>query len=290
MHHAGMDMTDTPFLARIEAVRDTLTASESRVADLVLSNPNLATQLSISQLARQAGVSEPSVARFCKSVGFSGIKEFKLQLARSLGGAPPVDRLIFADETAGSAAFKVIDRSIRALTHLRDTLDSALLAEAARLIAQAGRLEFYGQGNSGIVALDGQHKFFRMGLATGAYSDPHIHAMSAALLGRGDVVVAISASGRTLDLLRSIEIAKDAGASIIGITTRGSPLMRLCDVAIAVDTDQEEDPYSPSASRLLHLEVLDMLAVLVALELGPGLLGKVRRVRQMVSDKRAPGK
>jgi RpiR family transcriptional regulator, carbohydrate utilization regulator len=277
---------ETPLLARIEAARDTMTASEVKVAGLILSSPNLATQLSISQIAEQAGVSEPTVARFCKAVGFSGIKEFKLQLARALGGAAPAARLELKDETAGSAAFKVIDRSIRALTNMRDTLDSALLAEAARRIARAGRLEFYGQGNSGIVALDGQHKFFRMGLATGAYSDPHVHAMSAALLKHGDVVIAISASGRTLDLLRSIEIAKEAGASIIGITTRGSPLMRLCDVAIAVDVDQEDDPYSPSASRLLHLEVLDMLAVLVAIELGPGLLGKVGQVRQLLAEKR----
>jgi RpiR family transcriptional regulator, carbohydrate utilization regulator len=198
-----MNETETPFLARIEAARDRMTASESKVASLVLSKPNLATQLSISQMADQAGVSEPSVARFCKAIGFSGIKEFKLQLARSLArslGGSAAAKLVFADETAGSPAFKVIDRSIRAETNLRDTMDSGLLAGAAKHIARAGRLDFYGQGNSGIVALDGQHKFFRMGLATGAYSDPHVHAISAALLNPGDVVIAVSDSDRTLDL------------------------------------------------------------------------------------------
>lgn len=275
-------------LTRVEAVRDQLTASEAKVANVILSNPNLATELSISMLAAQAQVSEPSVARFCKAMGFSGLKEFKLQLARALGGAQmqPSALQVSADDTAGSAAAKVIERSIQALVNLRDTLDGGLLAVAAQRIARARRLEFYGQGNSGIVALDGQHKFFRMGLATGAYSDPHVHAMSAALLGPQDVVVAISASGRTLDLLRSIEIAKEAGAFAVGITTRASPLTRLCDVTIAVDVDEGPDPFSPMTSRLLHLEVLDMLAVLVALELGPGLLGSVKRVRDTVADKR----
>ncbi len=280
---------DSPLLTRIEASRDQLTSSEARVANVILSNPNLAVELSISAMATQAGVSEPTVARFCKSIGFSGLKEFKLQLARSLGGvrAPSTHAPVSAGDSAGSAAVKVIDRSIQALGNLRDTLDSGLLAEAARHIATARRLEFYGQGNSGIVALDGQHKFFRMGLPTGAYSDPHVHAMSAALLTPGDVVVAISASGRTLDLLRSIEIARESGAYVIGVTTRGSPLMRLCNVTIAVDVDQDDDPYSPMTSRLLHLEVLDMLAVLVALEMGPGLAGNVKRVRQTIADKRA---
>ncbi len=280
---------DSPLLTRIEASRDQLTSSEARVANVILSNPNLAVELSISAMAAQAGVSEPTVARFCKSIGFSGLKEFKLQLARSLGGAQTATphTPVSAGDSAGSAAMKVIDRSIQALGNLRDTLDSGLLAEAARHIASARRLEFYGQGNSGIVALDGQHKFFRMGLPTGAYSDPHVHAMSAALLKPGDVVVAISASGRTLDLLRSIEIARESGAYVIGVTTRGSPLMRLCNVTIAVDVDQDDDPYSPMTSRLLHLEVLDMLAVLVALEMGPGLAGNVKRVRQTIADKRA---
>jgi RpiR family carbohydrate utilization transcriptional regulator len=282
-----MKDNDISLLTRIEAARDHLTASEARVAAIILGNPNLATELAISALAQQAGVSEPTVARFCKALGFSGLREFKLQLARSLGGASAVAaQPVSGEDSAGSAGVKVIDRAIQALTALRDTLDGRVLAEAARRIARARRLEFYGQGNSGIVAQDGQHKFFRMGLATGAYSDPHVHAMSAALLGTTDVVVAISASGRTLDLIRSIEIAKQAGAFVIAITTRASPLTRICDLTIAVDVEEDQDPYSPMTSRLLHLQVLDMLAVLVALEMGQEMLGAVQRVRRTVADKR----
>ncbi len=111
--------------------------------------------------------------------------------------------------------------------------------------------------------------------------------MSAALLKPGDVVVAISASGRTLDLLRSIEIARESGAYVIGVTTRGSPLMRLCNVTIAVDVDQDDDPYSPMTSRLLHLEVLDMLRRARGAGDGAGPRGNVKRVRQTIADKRA---
>lgn len=277
-------------LTRIEAALDHLTPSEARVGALVLSNPNLAVELSISALAERAQISQPSVARFCKAIGFAGFKEFKLHLARSLGGqVAQAPTPVTADDTAGSLAIKVMDRAIKALTDFRDSLDGALLKDAAARIARAKRLEFYGQGNSGIVALDGQHKFFRLGIPTGAYSDPHVHAMSAALLTPQDVVVAISASGRTLDLLRSIEIAREAGAVIIGITTRGSPLTQLCDVTIAVDVAPDEDIYAPMTSRLLHLQTLDMLAVLVAMEMGPGLAKTVEKVRQKVADKRTRG-
>lgn len=283
-----MAKKDYTLLTRIESLRDTLTSSEARVADVVLSNPNLATELSISALAQQAVVSEPTVARFCKSVGFSGLREFKLQLARSLGGAGATrSEPVGPVESAGSAASKAISRSIQALVALRDGLDSKLLEEAARRISKAQRLEFYGQGNSGIVALDGQHKFFRLGIPTGAYSDPHVHAMSAALLKPGDVVVAISASGRTLDLLRSIEIARNAGAYVIGITTNGSPLVRLCDTTIAVDV--ADDQFSPMTSRMLHMAVLDALSVLVGIEMGPGFLNVIKRVRHVIDDKKTMG-
>jgi RpiR family transcriptional regulator, carbohydrate utilization regulator len=277
-----------PLLAQIEAARDRLSTSEARVAEVLLSNPNRAVELSIAALAAKAGVSEPSVARFCKAIGFAGLKDFKLNLARTLGNTPARPREDVTEfDSAGSAAAKVIDRSIDGLTVLRNSLDSRVLGEAARRIATARRLEFYGQGNSGIVAQDGQHKFFRLGIPTGSSSDPHVHAMSAALLKTGDVVVAISASGRTLDILRSIEIARDSGAWILGITTRGSPLTALCHATVAVDLIDEGDVYAPMTSRLLHLAILDTLAVLVALDMGPGLTPIVERARGSVIEKRS---
>jgi RpiR family transcriptional regulator, carbohydrate utilization regulator len=282
-----LSVSDLPLLTQIEAARDRLSVSEARVADVVLGNPNRAVELSIAALATQAGVSEPSVARFCKAVGFSGLKEFKLNLARSLGQGPyRLLEEVTAADSAGSAATKVIDRSLKGLTALRNSLDSRVLEDAAKRISAARRLEFYGQGNSGIVALDGQHKFFRLGIPTGASSDPHVHAMSAALVREGDVVIAISASGRTLDILRSIEIARESGAWILGITTRGSPLTSLCHATVAIDIVDEGDAYAPMTSRLLHLAILDTLAVLVALEMGPDLAPRVARARGSVLDKR----
>lgn len=275
-------------LTQIEAARDSLSRSEARVADYVLSFPASVLELSIEALSREAGVSEPTVARFCKSIGFSGLKQFKIQLARSLGGGVPfVHQDVSADDTVGSAAAKVIDRSVNALIGLRDRLDSGILKAAVRTLARAKRIEFYGQGNSGIVALDAQHKFFRLGIPTVAYSDPHVHAMAASLLGASDVVVAISAGGRTLDLIRSVEIAQGAGAKIIGITTGGSPLSQHCDLTLATDVQEDPNIYSPMTSRLVHLAIIDILAVLVALERGPDQIRSLERGKRSVREKRS---
>jgi RpiR family carbohydrate utilization transcriptional regulator len=285
-----MDEPGRTLLSRIEALRDDLTPSEARVADVVLASPHRAIEWSIGAMSAAADVSEPTVARFCKSLGFSGLKEFKIQLARSLGetmGTPFVHQDVTPDDSAGDAALKVIGRAVRALEGFGSRLDSGVLKSAAGFITRARRVEFYGQGNSGVVALDAQHKFFRLGLATSAYSDPHVHAMSAALLGPEDVVVAISAGGRTLDLIRSVEIAKAAGATIVGLTTRGSPLARHCDLTIATDVEEDADIYAPMTSRLVHLTAIDVLAVLVALEVGPGLARHLERAKQSVREKRA---
>ena len=276
-------------LARIDSASRSLPPSEVRVARAVLAEPGAAVAMSIAAIAAAADVSEPTVARFCKRLGFSGFREFKLALAYSIaGGVPFIHGDIAAGDEVPDIAAKVLNRTISTLVVLRDGLDPAVLDQAVAMIAAARRLEFYGQGNSGIVAQDAQHKFFRLGLATNAYSDPHVHSMAAALLGPGDVVVAISAGGRTLDLIRSAEIARKSGADVIAITVGGSSLARVATLTIATDMFEDQDIYSPMTSRLSHLALIDILAVGVAIRMGPGVAGNLERAKGAVRDKRAP--
>lgn len=274
-------------LARIDSARALMTASEARVASAVLERPERILTMAIAMLAEVAAVSEPTVARFCKSMGFSGFKDFKLALAKGLaGGVPFVHGDVSAGDQAGDIATKVLNSTISSLMLVRDHADPASLDRAIRLMDAARRVEFYGQGNSGFVALDAQHKFFRLGIATAAYADPHIHAMSAALLQPGDVAVVISAAGRTLDLIRTVEIARSTGASVIGITVAGSPLARLCDVLVATDVFEDPDVYSPMTSRISHLALIDVLAVGVAVRRGPALIGQLEKAKRTIRDKR----
>ena len=278
-----------PLLAQIERTRERLSNAEQRVADYVLAHPDTIMHLSIAALATTAGVSQPTVARFCMALGLSGFKEFKLRLVQSLaGGVPFVHRDVGVGDPASALVAKVLDRTIAALMRVRSDLDPAALDQAIDLLGNARRIEFYGLGNSGIIAADAQHKFFRLGVPTVAYADPHIHGMAATLLQPGDVVMAISSTGRTRDLLRSVESARKAGAEVVAVTASGSPLTNVSTVALCADVEEDPDVYSPMTSRIAHLAIIDVLAVGVALSRGPELLGKLEKAKQSVRERRMP--
>ena len=283
-----LDKRETvPLLAQIEAARERFSKAEQRVASYVLDHADEIMHLSIATLAGAVGVSQPTVARFCLALGFSGFKEFKLRLVQSLaGGVPFVHRDVGASDPASALVAKVLDRTIAALMRVRKELDAAALDQAIHLLANARTIEFYGAGNSGIIAADAQHKFFRLGVPTVAYSDAHIHGMAATLLQPGDVVVAISNTGRTRDVLRSVEYALHAGANVVAITASGSPLARSSTVALCADVEEDPDVYSPMTSRIAHLAIIDVLAVGVALSRGPGLLAQLEKAKQSLRERR----
>ncbi len=281
------DYKPSALLDRIQSGLDSLRPSEQRVARYVLRHPNLVINLSFPEIAAQTGVSQPTVARFCIASGFSGYRDFKLRLAQSLAtGVPFVHRDVNLKDSMAEVGAKVFDRAIAALMTVRNHLDSAALDRAIRLLARAKKIEFYGAGNSGIVAMDAQHKFFRLGAPAVAYADPHVHAMAASLLNSGDVVVAISGSGSTLDLLRSVEIARSAGAEVIAITSSDSPLAKLANITLFADVPEDLDVYAPMTSRLVHLAIIDVLSVGVAVMRGPALGARLKRAKEVIAERR----
>ncbi|AKU11171.1 transcriptional regulator, RpiR family [Azoarcus sp. CIB] len=280
----------SPLLARIEASFDELRKSERAVAEFVLAHPNEVLSISIAELACRVGVSQPTVARFVNALGYTGFKDFKLRLAQSLAsGVAYVHRDVGPDDSLDEVAPKVFNRTIGVLISVRNQFDAVRLKRAVELITRAGRMEFYGIGNSGIVASDAQHKFFRFGIPSVAYSDPHTQGMAATLLEEGDVVVAISASGRTPEIIRACELAREAGAEVIAITASGSPLARAATVLLAADVPEDPDVYAPMTSRIAHLAIIDVLSVSVALVSGPELIKRLERTKQTLRDKRIRG-
>jgi RpiR family carbohydrate utilization transcriptional regulator len=247
----------------------------------VLDNPEATIAENITALARAAQVSEPTVVRFCRAVGCDGWHEFKLKLAQGLALTPAGgDEAPLPDDLAEDLVSKICGRSINTLLDLRNNLESQAVQRALDILAQAAKIEFYGQGSSGLVAADAQHKFFRSGVPTVAYSDPHIHAISAALLGPGDAVVAISQRGGSTALLHSVQLARRAGADIIVIAPSGTPLASLATVLLPVDLPVDTDPYRPITARLAHLVVIDILAVGLALRRGPEFRRKMQAAQK----------
>jgi len=282
-------------LERVLAALPALPPAEQRVAKLVLADPRSFASLPVSELAERSHVSKPTVIRFCRSVGYDGLADFKLKLAGAVNeGVPFVHRAVDEDDKAGDIMVKVIDNSVSALLKYRNDAASHAFERAITALAKAcgegRRIEFYGVGNSGIVAEDAQHKFFRLGVAASAVSDGHVQVMSATMLQPGDCAVIISNSGRSRDLLDAAEIARRKGATTIVITASGSPLAHASSspqhVLLAADHPEDYDRYSPMVSRLLHLVIIDILTTGVALRLGASLRPMLAEIKRNLRAKR----
>ena len=152
------------------------------------------------------------------------------------------------------------------------------------------RIEFWGVGNSGIVAQDAHHKFFRLGVHSGWCSDGHVLLMSATMLGPGDCAVLFSNSGRSRDLLDAAETARKKGATLIILTSSGSPLAQMGQSAgqilLAVDHPEDWERYSPMVSRLLHLVVIDILTTAVALRMPAELRPVLQEIKRNLRTRR----
>ncbi|MGF6725174.1 glucokinase [Paraburkholderia sp. GAS41] len=251
---------------RIRQMRDALTPAERRVADLALNHPRSIINDPIVDIARKADVSQPTVIRFCRSLGCQGLSDFKLKLATGLTGTIPVSHSqVHLGDTATDFGAKVLDNTISAILQLREHLNFEHVERAIDLLNGARRIEFYGLGNSNIVAQDAHYKFFRFGIPTIAYGDLYMQAASAALLGKGDVIVAVSKSGRAPELLRVLEVAMQAGAQVIAITSSNTPLAKRATVALETDHIEIRESQLSMISRILHLVMIDILAVGVAI-------------------------
>jgi RpiR family carbohydrate utilization transcriptional regulator len=269
-------------LDRIQASLPSLAPAEQRVGKLCLADPRAFAKLPVSELADRAHVSKPTVVRFCRSVGYDGLSDFKLKLAGTVNeGVPFIHRSVDTDDKTSDVMVKVIDNTVAAFLKYRNEASSMAIENAVTALVStydAGRqIQFFGVGNSGIVAQDAQHKFFRLGINTTAYSDGHMQVMSASILSPGDCVVVISNSGRTRDLMDACDIARKNGATTIVITASGSPLASAGLIHLSADHPEGFDKYSPMVSRLLHLMIIDILATCVALRIGSAKLQPLLR-------------
>lgn len=282
-------------LDRIRASIPALPPAEQRVAKLVLADPRAFASTPVGELAERSHVSKPTVVRFCRSVGYDGLADFKLKLAGTVNeGVPFVHRAVDEDDKPKDIIVKVIDNAVSALLKYRNDAASGAFDRAMDALSTTGRnkgrVEFYGVGNSGIVAQDAQHKFFRLGINAVALSDGHVQVMSATMLKAGDCAVIISNSGRSKDLIDAAEIAQGKGATLIVITASASPLAQLAQgaghILLAADHPEDYDRYSPMVSRLLHLVIIDILTTGVALRLGQELRPVLQEIKRNLRARR----
>jgi RpiR family carbohydrate utilization transcriptional regulator len=276
-------------LQQVTQAEASLPQSERKVARVVLAHPDTVIHSTLADLARMAGVSEPTVVRFCRSVGCKGFQDFKVRLAQSVATPFPfADFAITPDDSLAACATKIFTATVDTLLKVLNQLDLEATERAVQALAKARKIEFYGFGASGNVALDAHHKFFRLGRPCSVYIDAHLQYMSAATLDPEGVVVAISHTGRTKELLESVRLARGSGATVIAVTARRSPLAAESSIVLPVDVPEDTDLYTPMTSRLAHLMLIDTLAVGLALRSGEGVSERLRRMKESLQHKRVP--
>jgi len=282
-HLRGRSGANT-LMERVQHLQHELSPAEQRVASLVLEHPRKVLSEPIAEIARLADVSQPTVIRFCRSLGFQGLAEFKLKFAGSLTGSIPVrhSQVRMSDSTHDLSA-KVIDNTVSAILKFRDGLDVHAIDRAIELLRRANKVEFYAMGNARVVALDGQHKFFRFRIPTTAHGDAHLFQLAAELLQPGDVVVAISTAGQAPELLSAVDAARAAGASVIAITSSKSALAKKASVCLAVDHTEDSTTFLSMISRILQLLLIDIMAVGISLGDQAGENGDIEKRKLLIS-------
>lgn len=257
---------------QIRSVLPSLAPAERRVAERILERPSEISSHSIGDLAAIASTSEATVVRFCKKVGFAGYPDLRLALASEVGRSAAEGRDsrvmgmdIGPEDSLGDVVTKVGALDAQAVTDTVEQLDIAELAAVIEGVAGANRIELYGIGASGLVAIDLQQKLRRIGFPAAVSVDGHAALTSAAVLAAGDIALGVSHTGETLDVIDPIRLAGSQGATTVAMTNYPrSSLAEAADLVLTTAAREAAFRAGAMASRSAQLTVVDCVYLGVA--------------------------
>ncbi|RUO74887.1 MurR/RpiR family transcriptional regulator [Pseudidiomarina sediminum] len=252
--------------AKIKAIQNSLSSSESKLAEYTLSSPAALRDLSSQQLASVAGVSQSSVVKFAQKLGYKGYPAFKLAVIDALSKKNQQHaRLhgeITLDDDFNAMADKLLAAKINVLTETRNLNEKDAILDAVRLILNSHRILMAGVGGSALVGRDFSYKLQKLGLNAIADTDSHMQLAQAATLTADDVVIAISESGNTNEVLRVIQEALRNGCKVISLTRYGkTPINHLAHIELYSVAECEPARLSSIHARTAQNLVIDLLFI-----------------------------
>jgi DNA-binding MurR/RpiR family transcriptional regulator len=282
---------DVGILVTIRSLLPNLAPVERRVARAVLDDPQGVAWRSISELARTCGTSATSVVRFCRAIGLRGYPDLRLALAgavaRDAAAVAAASHDIGPGDDAATITRKIAYADARAVTDTASHLDIAILVQVTEALAKAGRIDIYGVGASGFVALDLQMKLQRIGRPAFAWPDPHMAVSSAALRGVGDVAIGLSHTGTTVDTIDALREARSHGATTAAVTNfPWSPITEVADFVLITAARETAFRSGATTSRIAQLTVVDCLFVTLAQQDLPGTRVALERTFAAAQAKR----
>jgi DNA-binding MurR/RpiR family transcriptional regulator len=285
-------------LSMVRQALPRLSSSEARVAEAIIADPTIVVDLTITDLAERCGTSLSTVARFCQTLGYTGYREFRMEVASAISReAAERDRFGLADsdinpeDSAAEVVAKIAFQEVLAIEQTAQGLDVEVFDRVVDAIAAASHVDLYGFGASGLTAQDLQQKLARIGISAFCSVDVHLALVSAALRKPGDVAIGISHSGLTTETIHALSVARDAGATTVAVTN--SPESPITEVAGSVLTTQaRESTYRMGAmsSRIAQLALVDFLFVRVAQRRHEDVATPLRRTFEVTASHKVPAR
>lgn len=277
-------------LSQLKARRDDLSKAEARLADVILASPEDTVNMATAELARRAGVSDPMVSRFCRSLGCRSFPEFKVQLAQSLAHrASFITEAVNRDDSTAAIIEKRLNANQAALEYLRTHIDDTAVDAAVARLRDARQIVIAGMGGAAAIAQDAQHKLFRLGIPCVAYDDHLMLRMAAASATPGDCFLMFSFTGRTRAIIEIADLVKASGATLVAITNPTSGLSQRADITLTSGDELEDTTiYVPMTTRIIILSIIDILATALTLAKGPNAEQRLRKVKQSLDATKLP--
>ena len=281
------DQAIPAIILKMQTLRDSLSKSEQKVVDYITTAPDQVIYLSVAELALNAGVSDPTVVRTCRSIGLSGYQELKVTLAQDLvSPLQSIHEEILEGDSTTTIVDKVFMSTIHALKYTREIMRDRVLEAAVQAIMDSKKIVIFGLGNSHSIAIDLQHKLMRLGYSATAYTDPHMAAIAAAYVGSGDLAFAISHSGSSKDTVENARLAKKNGASLIALTNIGTtPLSKIADINLHTASKETKYHIVALSSRIAQIAIIDAIYTVIAVRQKSAVEG-FRNVEKALESKK----
>lgn len=275
-------------LAAIRGSYRHFSEKEKKIADYVLNDPKNIIHLTINQIADELGLAESTVFRFCQRIGFKGFQAFKISLAAEVvAPLKDIHEKIEEGDSISTVTEKVFRSNIKTLEDTLQIVDAEAMAQATEKLMAARKIDFYGNGGSAMVAMDGYHKFVRLGLQVSMNLDSHMQLMAASQLRSDDVAIVISHSGTTTDVLDVLRVLKEKGVTIISVTNFAkSPLSKDADIALYTVSEETDFRSEALSSRIGQLSLIDALYTNLMIARGNEGKKALQDMREAMSHKR----
>lgn len=276
-------------ILQIKSLFNTFNSTDKKIADYILENPKSLINSTISQVSENTHLSEATIFRFCKKIGFKGFQDMKIALALEFddGIEHYSDEKINPDDNQETLITKVFNANINAINDTLQSLDLSNFEKAVDLVLSSKEIVFVGSGGSGVVASDAHHKFIRTGLKVNTYADYHTQLMAISQLSSDDLVVLISHTGSNLNMLSLLDVAKQNNVKTIGITSyKKSPINDAVDVSLNAVSQETKYQFEAFASRISHLSIIDALYMAVRVKRKEDTDNSIKKMRNAISETR----